>query len=79
MSADDGIQIPAEALGWMRIGEFASDLLQALQPWEFQPQAVRSAAVRLTCALAAQPLPEFDSVPPSGETMPPETSSAHDR
>ncbi len=37
------------------IGAIACDLLTALQPWDFHTQAVRSAAVRLTVALAAVP------------------------
>ncbi len=43
-----------------RIASLACDLLTALQPWETHGQAVRSAAARLTVALAALPLPERD-------------------
>jgi len=41
-----------------RIAALACDLLAALRPWEFHGQEVRSAAARLTVALAALPLPE---------------------
>lgn len=40
------------------IARLAGDLLLALQPWQLQPPSVRSAATRLTVALAALPLPE---------------------
>ncbi len=39
------------------IASLACDLLAALQPWEMHGAAVRSAATRLTVALAAAPLP----------------------
>lgn len=38
-----------------KIGALAVDLLAMLQPLELQPPGVRSAAVRLTVALAAVP------------------------
>lgn len=37
------------------VAALACDLLGAVQPWEMQPPQVRSAAVRLTVALAALP------------------------
>jgi hypothetical protein len=40
-----------------RIATLACDLLTALQPWEVHGPSVRSAAARLTVALAALPLP----------------------
>jgi len=40
------------------IASLACDLLAALQPWGLQPPEVRSAATRLTVALAALPLPD---------------------
>lgn len=40
------------------VASLACDLLSALQPWGMQPPEVRSAATRLTLALAALPLPE---------------------
>ena len=40
-----------------RIASLATDLLVAIQPWQAQRQEVRSAASRLTVALAALPLP----------------------
>lgn len=40
-----------------RVASLACDLLTAIQPWELLPAEVRSAAVRLTVALAAIPLP----------------------
>ena len=40
-----------------QIGKLGSDLLLALTPWDFHGDAVRSAAARLTVALAAIPLP----------------------
>lgn len=40
------------------IASLATDLLIALRPWELQPADVRSAATRLTVAIAALPLPE---------------------
>ncbi len=44
-----------------RIGALACDLLDALRPWEVHGAAVRSAAARLTVALAALPLPTEES------------------
>ena len=41
-----------------RISALACDLLAALRPWELHGQDVRSAAARLTVALAALPLPK---------------------
>ncbi len=41
-----------------QLAYLATDLLSALQPWQMQSPEVRSAAVRLTVALAALPLPE---------------------
>lgn len=40
-----------------RIASLACDLLDALTPWEMHGAVVRSAAARLTVALAALPLP----------------------
>lgn len=40
------------------VGELACELLAALQPWELQPQEVRTSATRLTVKLASVPLPE---------------------
>ncbi len=45
------------------IGALACDLLEATRPWEMQSASVRSAATRLTVALAAIPLPL--AAPPS--------------
>lgn len=39
------------------ISRLACDLLAALQPWGMQSPEIRSAATRLTVALAALPLP----------------------
>lgn len=44
-----------------RIGELATDLLVAVQPWQLQPAPVRSAATRLTVALAS--VPDFNPEP----------------
>lgn len=43
-----------------QIAALATDLLVALQPWAMQRPEIRSAAVRLTVALAALPLPGAD-------------------
>ena len=43
-----------------QISSLACDLLTALQPWEAHGSDVRSAAARLTVALAALPLPDRD-------------------
>ena len=40
------------------IASLACDLLAALQPWAFHSPEVRSAATRLTVAVAAIPLSE---------------------
>jgi len=48
------------------IGAIATHLLVALQPWAMLPAEARLAAVRLTVALAAVPLPL-----PAGVVEPP--------
>jgi hypothetical protein len=51
-----------------RIVSLACDLLRALQPWTLQASEVRSAATRLTVALAALPLPAAAPSGTGGET-----------
>lgn len=53
---------PGQGSDLERIASLACDLLTALQPWEMHGPEVRSAAARLTVALAALPLPEGDPV-----------------